>query len=47
MDTQYLKDYSPALGRDMEFQVYGHSGQPVLYSLKYCVSMVAYSFTVV
>ena len=30
MDTQYLKDYSHALGRDMECQVYGHAGRPVL-----------------
>ena len=31
MQTQYFKDYSPALGRDMECQVYGHAGRPVLY----------------
>ena len=31
METQYLKQYSPGLGRDMECQVYGHAGRPVLY----------------
>ena len=31
MKTQYIKDYSPSLGRDMECQVYGHAGRPVLY----------------
>ena len=31
MDTQYLKNYSPALGRDMECMVYGRTGRPVLY----------------
>ena len=31
MNTQYLKEYSPALERDMECMVYGHSGRPVLY----------------
>ena len=31
METQYLVDYSPALGRDMECMVYGRSGRPVLY----------------
>lgn len=31
METQYLKDYSPALGRDMECKVYGHAGRPVLF----------------
>ena len=31
MDTQYIADYSPALGRDMECMVYGHAGRPVLY----------------
>ena len=31
MQTQYFKNYSSALGRDMEFQVYGYAGQPVLY----------------
>ena len=31
MKTEYFKEYSPALGRDMEFMVYGHAGWPVLY----------------
>ena len=31
METQYFKDYSPALGRDMECKVYGHGGRPVLF----------------
>lgn len=31
METQYFKDYSPALGRDMECKVYGHAGRPVLF----------------
>lgn len=31
MQTQYYKDYSPALGRDMEAKSYGHSGRPVLF----------------
>ena len=31
MKTEYLTDYSPALGRDMECMVYGHAGRPVLY----------------
>lgn len=31
METQYFKQYSPALGRDMECKVYGHAGRPVLY----------------
>lgn len=31
METQYFKQYSPALGRDMECKVYGHGGRPVLY----------------
>ena len=31
MDTQYFKHYSPALGRDMEYMVYGRAGRPVLY----------------
>jgi len=31
METQYFKDYSPALGREMECKVYGHSGRPVLF----------------
>lgn len=31
MEIQYFKDYSPALGRDMECKVYGHAGRPVLF----------------
>ena len=31
METQYFKDYSPALGREMECKVYGHAGRPMLY----------------
>ena len=31
MHTQYFKDYSSSLDRNMECQVYGHAGQPVLY----------------
>lgn len=30
MNRQYYKWYSPALGRDMEFLVFGHSGTPLL-----------------
>ena len=31
MQTQYFKWYSHALGRDMECQLYGHAGRPVLF----------------
>ncbi|MDY5845720.1 MAG: alpha/beta hydrolase-fold protein [Bariatricus sp.] len=31
METQYFRQYSPALGRDMECKVYGHAGRPVLF----------------
>lgn len=31
METQYFKQYSTALGRDMEMKVYGHAGRPVLF----------------
>ena len=31
MNIQYFKEYSPALGREMEWKVYGHGGRPVLY----------------
>lgn len=31
METRYFKDYSQALGRDMECKVYGHAGRPILY----------------
>ncbi len=30
MKEEYFKEYSPALERDMEFKVYGHTGKPVL-----------------
>ena len=30
MHTEYHKEYSRHLGRDMEFKVYGHDGKPVL-----------------
>lgn len=31
MEMQYFKEYSPALGREMEWKVYGHAGRPVLF----------------
>ena len=31
METQYFKEYSHALWRDMECKVYGHAGMPVLF----------------
>lgn len=31
MEVQYYKQYSPALGCDMECKVYGHAGRPVLF----------------
>lgn len=31
MEKQYFKQYSPALGRDMECNVYGHGGRPMLF----------------
>ncbi len=31
METQYFRQYSPALGREMEMKVYGHAGRPVLF----------------
>lgn len=31
METQYFKEYSPALNRDCECKVYGHKGRPVLF----------------
>ena len=31
METQYFKEYRPALNRDMEIKVYGHAGRPVLF----------------
>ena len=30
MQEQYFREYARALGRDMEFKVYGHAGRPVL-----------------
>lgn len=30
MKTEYFKEYSHNLNRDMEFKVYGHAGKPVL-----------------
>ncbi len=31
METQYIKTYSSALGREMECKLYGHGGVPVLF----------------
>ena len=31
MEMQYFKEYSQALGRDMECKAYGHAGRPVLF----------------
>ena len=31
MQTQYFKQYSQCLDRDMELKVYGHAGRPVLF----------------
>ena len=31
METRYMKEYSPFLGRDMECKVYGYTGRPVLF----------------
>ncbi len=31
METQYYKNYSAALGQDMECKLYGHAGRPVLF----------------
>ncbi len=31
MNTEYYKNYSSQLGRDMEIKVYGHAGRPVLF----------------
>ncbi len=31
METQYIKTYSHALGREMECKIYGHAGIPVLF----------------
>ena len=31
MQTEYYREYSPSLGRDMEIKRYGHAGRPVLF----------------
>lgn len=31
METQYLKQYSSALNKEVECKIYGHSGRPVLF----------------
>ena len=31
MKIEYRKHYSPHLGRDMEYKVYGHAGKPVMF----------------
>lgn len=31
MEIQYMKEYSPALNREMECKIYGHAGRPVLF----------------
>ena len=31
MESQYFKEYSPTLERDMEIKVYGNAGRPILY----------------
>ena len=31
METQYFREYSTVLGRDMECKLYGHAGKPVLF----------------
>ena len=31
MHTEYYKEYSPTLERDMELKIYGHAGRPVLF----------------
>ena len=31
MHTEYYKEYSPIMGRDMEIKVWGHAGMPVLF----------------
>ena len=30
MHTEYKKEYSNILGRDIEFKIYGHTGKPCL-----------------
>ena len=31
MQTEYYREYSPSLGRDMEIKRYGHAGRPMLF----------------
>ena len=31
METQYFREYSPTLDREMEWKVYGHAGRPVIF----------------
>ena len=31
MEREYIRQYSPALGRDMECKIYAHAGRPVLF----------------
>ena len=31
MHTEYYKEYSPAMGREMEIKVWGHAGRPLLF----------------
>lgn len=31
METKYMKNYSPALNKDMECKFYGHAGRPVIF----------------
>lgn len=31
METQYFREYSAALQREVEFKVYGHAGRPVIF----------------
>lgn len=31
MEIQYGKQFSPSLGRNMEYKIYGHAGRPVLF----------------
>ena len=31
MEVQYFKQWSEALGREMETKVYGHGGKPMLF----------------
>ena len=31
MYTEYFRQYSPALGCDMEMKLYGHAGRPMLF----------------